>query len=233
MPKSVEKILVWDLPLRLFHWLLVIAILAAWFTSKQEGEMVEQHMLIGYFILSLVIFRLLWGVFGTKHARFKHFIPTPKKLTGYIKQTESTSTNKYAGHNPLGSLMVIAMIVLLLLQASSGLFINDDIFSSGPYHSSVSSDVAKFMKFIHHNAFDLILALTIFHLIAIGFYWLKKKNNLVIPMITGKKPADQVSYSDQIPHSQIIRALIIAIAVGVFIYWLVVLNVPVVEEYYY
>ena len=126
-----EKLqLIWDLPLRLFHWLFAISILASWYTSEQEGEMIEQHMQLGYFILGLVVFRIIWGFVGTKHARFSQFFPTPFKIINYLKSSQSDEQNKHAGHNPLGSLMVFLMLLLILLQAVSGLFINDDIFSS-------------------------------------------------------------------------------------------------------
>jgi len=228
-----EKLLVWDLPLRLFHWLFALTIFAAWYTSEQEGELIDLHMQLGYFAIGLIVFRLIWGLVGTRHSRFSQFLPTPARLTAYLKGRDRQADVSYAGHNPLGSLMVILMIVLVSLQAISGLFINDDVFSSGPYYGSVGSEIEAIMEFLHHNTFDLMLISIALHISAIGYYWWVKKHNLVKPMITGRKPADLVAEQDSIPHSRLLLALLVAALVAGFVYWLVVINAPVVEEFYY
>ncbi len=233
MQSTDHKKLIWDLPLRLFHWLLVLAILGSWYTSEQEGEMVDQHMQLGYFILGLITFRLVWGFAGTKHAQFKHFMPSPRSVYSYAKQFNDPSAPKYAGHNPLGSVMVVLMILSILTQAISGLFINDDIFSSGPYYDFFGSEFSKLMKTIHYYGFDVMLILIGLHLSAIYFYWWRKKMNLVAPMITGKKHAKDVREDDQIKHSKLLIALVVAVIIAAFVYWLVVINAPVIEEFYY
>jgi len=225
--------LVWDLPLRLFHWLFAFSILASWYTSEQEGEMVELHMQLGYFILGLVIFRILWGFWGTKYSRFSQFWPTPSKIVRYIQALKTGKQPHYAGHNPLGSLMVFLMLILILLQAVSGLFINDDIFSSGPYYGTLGKELENVMKFIHHNFFDIMLIAIFTHVFVIAYYRIKKKLDLVTPMITGKKSVNTIDKNEAIEHSKVIIALIIAIAVAAFVYWLVVVNAPVEEEYFY
>lgn len=222
--------LVWDLPLRIFHWLFATTILCSWFTVEQGY--IENHMLLGYFALGLVIFRILWGFVGSKHSRFIEFIPTPRKLFNYISAIKQGQSPYTPGHNPLGSLMVIVMIFLVCLQAVSGLFISDDVFSSGPYYGVFDSDVESIMKFIHHNFFDFMLIAIGFHLSAIAFYWKVKKQNLVLPMITGKKTSGTIKEEDKIPHSKILLAIFLVIVVAVFVYWLVVLNAPIIEEYY-
>ncbi|WP_019029058.1 cytochrome b/b6 domain-containing protein [Colwellia piezophila] len=226
-----EKHLIWDLPLRLFHWSFAFTILACWYTAEQGSDLVDIHMQLGFVAIGLIVFRVLWGIVGPKHARFSQFLPSPKNLISYLKQSKGTKTS--AGHNPLGALMVILMIVLISMQAISGLFIDDDVFSSGPYYGALGSDFGKVMSFLHHNTFDFMIAAIALHLGAIVYYWRVKKQNLVIPMITGKKTAQQVSAADAIPHSKLVLACIIAIACIVFVYWLVVINVPVVEEFYY
>ena len=225
--------LVWDLPLRLFHWLLVISIMLSWYTSEQEGEMIELHMKSGYLILALVIFRVIWGFAGTKHSRFSQFYPSPSRLITYINEQKRGIKNKHAGHNPLGSLMIFLMIILILLQSTSGLFINDDIFSAGPYYGTLSAEMEKVMQFIHHNVFNLIIGAIFMHLSAIVYYRFTLKTDLVTPMFTGTKSADDIHSNDAISHSKILVAIIIALAVAAFIYWLVVINVPVEEEYFY
>jgi len=226
-----EKHLIWDLPLRIFHWSFALTILACWYTSEQEGDLVDLHMQLGFVSIALILFRILWGIIGPKHARFSQFIPSPKTLINYLHpEKESKPT---AGHNPLGALMVVLMIILITLQAVSGLFINDDIFSSGPYYGSIADDLEKVMFFLHHNTFDFMIAAIVLHLCAVIYYWWVKKENLVLPMITGKKSVKQVTPADAIPHSKLILACIIAICCIGFVYWLVVLNAPVVEEFFY
>lgn len=233
MTQSKKLRLVWDLPLRLFHWLLVIAICGAWYTSEQQGEMVELHMQIGYFILGLTLFRLIWGFFGTRYSKFSQFFPTPARLSNYFKSLKSSSNDSYVGHNPIGSLMLLLMIFLILAQAISGLFINDDIFSSGPYYGTISAEMEKVMKLIHHNAFDFLLAAIALHISAAFYYRLAKKHDLITPMITGKKSAEEVKTEEAIPHSKLLVAIIMAILVAGLVYWLVVINAPVEEEYFY
>jgi len=229
-----QKHLIWDLPLRIFHWSFATTILAAWYTAEQEGELIDLHMQLGYIALALLTFRVLWGVIGPKHARFSQFFPSPKKLVSYLTGGKNANESKMsAGHNPLGALMVILMIVLVTMQAVSGLFINDDIFSAGPYYGALGNDVGKVMSFLHHNTFNLMIAAIALHIAAISYYWWVKKQNLVLPMITGKKSADLIDEADVIPHSKIILAIIIAIACSAFVYWLVVINAPIVEEFYY
>lgn len=228
-----KHLLVWDLPLRIFHWLFACTVIASWYTSDQDNDLIELHMQLGYFALGLLIFRVLWGIVGTKHSRFTSFVPSPNRLFSYIKNWRNKKDVITAGHNPLGSLMVILMIILISLQAISGLFINDDIYSSGPYYDSVSKEVEQVMMFLHHNIFDYMIAAIVLHLLAIAYYERVKKQSLILPMITGKKLASKVSKTDEITHSKLWVALVIMVGIAAFIYWLVVLNAPVIEEYYY
>lgn len=226
MRVGMKQYLIWDLPTRIFHWLLVVTLLALWYTS--ENELIELHIKCGYFALSLIVFRIVWGVVGTRHAKFHAFFPTPSRLKRFL-----VDKHESPGHNPLGALMIILMILLIGLQAMSGLFINDDVFSSGPYYGVLSSELESLMNTIHHNAFDFILIASVIHIAAIVYYRVVKKRNLVKPMITGKKNQDEVKEHDSIPDSKLITFIICAAVVGLFIYWLVVINAPVIEEYYF
>tara|TARA_B100000809_G_scaffold106369_1_gene104852 strand:+ start:139 stop:825 length:687 start_codon:yes stop_codon:yes gene_type:complete len=226
-----EKHLIWDLPLRIFHWSFAVTILASWYTAEQGADLVEIHIKLGFFALFLIVFRLLWGLIGPKHSRFSQFVPSPKTLLSYLRKSQSDKA--IPGHNPLGAMMVILMILLISVQAVSGLFINDDVFSSGPYYGSISNELEKVMRFLHHNTFDFMIAAIGLHLAAVAYYWRVKKQNLVLPMITGKKTAKQVDAVDAIPHSKIILACLVATFCVGFVYWLVVMNAPVIEEFYY
>lgn len=224
--------LVWDLPLRLFHWLFVLTLIGLWYSSDQERELLEYHLLLGYFALGLVLFRLCWGFLGTRHAQFKHFIPSFSDIKSYITQHKSLGFSPSVGHNPLGALMVVALLSLVLLQAISGLFIDDDIFTAGPYFGVLTKQAESIMVFIHHNAFDLIIIFSALHIGAVFYYLWVKKQNLIKPMFTGKKTSKELTEQEGITHSKIVLAIIIAVAVVLFVYWLVVLNAPVVEEFY-
>ena len=129
--------------------------------------------------------------------------------------------------------MVVFMLLLLLLQATSGLFMTDDIFTNGPYYDSVNKDIQKIMSLIHNNVFDIIIVVSTLHVAAITYYLIVKKQNLISAMFTGKKWVENKYVTSAISHSKLILALILLIIVCAFIYWLVVLNIPEVEEFYY
>jgi cytochrome b len=227
-----KQYLIWDLPLRLFHWSFATTIMALWYTAEQEGELIDLHMKLGYFVLGLVTFRIIWGFIGPKHARFSDFFPTPQRIKNYL--TASLNSPKCtAGHNPLGAFMVFLMLALVLTQAISGLFIDDDIFSSGPYYGSVSKEIENLMSFLHHNVFDLILASIVLHVSAIFYYRYIKKIDLITPMITGKKSAKAIDKSEAISSSKLGLAIMLALLTAAFIYWLVVVNIPVSDDLYY
>jgi cytochrome b len=227
-----NKFLVWDLPVRLFHWLLVISLFASWYTSDGERNLIDYHLKIGYFTLGLILFRVIWGIVGTKYSKFSQFIPNRNSLISYLKNFKQEKNSPHLGHNPLGGLMVVLMLTLILSQAISGLFMNDDVFTSGPYYESVDKSVQSFMAFIHHTVFDLIVLVSILHIGAIFYYIIAKKINLIIPMITGYKISSNDN-NNGIKSSRLLLAAIIIIIVVVFLYWLVVLNIPVEEEFYY
>ena len=224
--------LIWDLPVRIFHWGLVITLFCLWYTSDQERGLLDYHILFGYFTFGLIVFRVAWGFVGTRYAKFVNFIPSLQKMKQALYEARHNINKQYLGHNPFGSLMVLLLIFLVLCQAISGLFISDDIFTSGPYFDSVSESISKLFKRIHHNAFDFILIGSVIHVFAIFYYLLVKKNNLISPMIHGKKYHKGISDKDGIPHSKLVVAGVVLICVVIFVYWLVVMNVPVTEEYY-
>ncbi|GAA6204910.1 cytochrome b/b6 domain-containing protein [Thalassotalea sp. SU-HH00458] len=225
--------LVWDLPVRIFHWCFVGVLLALWYTSDQDSGLIELHIKLGYTALGLTLFRILWGFVGTTHAKFVNFIPRPHQLKIYFQQLRAGKVKSYIGHNPLGSLMVIFILIAVLLQATSGLFISDDIFSAGPYNGVLSAEFEKLLKMVHTNGFNIIATLSVIHIFAVFYYLIIKKQNLIKPMFTGKKLLDNGDSKYGIKHSKLIKAIIVALGVVLFVYWLVVINAPVIEEYYY
>lgn len=173
---------IWDLPLRLFHWLLAIAVAAAYVTAKIGGALIDWHGRIGLFILGLLVFRILWGFVGSTHARFLTFFPTLPRLIAYLK-----GRWQGIGHNPLGALSVFALLAVLAAQVGTGLFANDDIAFVGPLFNFVDKSVSDRLTGLHNTIFDLLLAFIVLHVVAIVFYRWVKKTNLVVPMLTGKK----------------------------------------------
>ncbi|MTI08520.1 cytochrome B, partial [Rhodospirillaceae bacterium RKSG073] len=150
---------VWDIPTRLFHWLLVLLIAAAYVTAEFElGDLdMTYHMYVGYSILAFVIYRILWGILGSSSARFSDFIKSPKAVFSYIKSMYSSQPQKYLGHNPAGGLMVLALLTLILMQAIFGLFTTDDILVDGPLVHIASSSFVSFASSWHHTIFDILL----------------------------------------------------------------------------
>jgi cytochrome b len=170
----------WDLPTRLFHWLLVLAIAAAIISGQLGGNLIVWHGRIGIFIVGLIVFRLVWGVLGSTYARFAHFFPTPARISAYLR-----GEWRQPGHNPLGALSVFALLTLVGFQAVSGLFANDDIAFNGPLYDLAGRELSNRLSGLHYLASNALYVLIGLHLAAIAFYGHVKKSNLVKPMVTG------------------------------------------------
>jgi cytochrome b len=179
---STQRIKLWDLPTRVFHWLLVIAVGAALITGNLGGAAIEWHGRIGLSIVGLLAFRVAWGLIGSSHARFSSFFPTPESIAAYLR-----GQWRGIGHNPLGALSVIGLLALVALQLCTGLFGNDDIAFTGPLFNLVSKDLSDRLTGIHELTSNALIALIVLHLAAIAFYAHIKKDNLVKPMVTGYK----------------------------------------------
>lgn len=212
-----QRRLVWDLPVRLFHWLLVLSMIASYVTAEIGFDTMQLHMYIGYWTIGLLIFRILWGFVGPKHARFSSFLRGPTGIWRYAKALGAGTMIETAGHNPLGGLSVILLLTLVGFQAFTGLFATDDIVWTGPYNGAVSSSLATDLTHWHHVNFNFILAAVALHLLAIAFYFLVKKQNLVGAMLHGKK---YVAENDAITKSEIVRAIVVIVIAAALVYWL-------------
>ena len=168
--EHTEVVSVWDLPVRIVHWLLVVLITCSWITSEIAGTAMTYHMWCGYSILALVIFRILWGFVGSEHARFASFLRGPAAVVQYFGGFFRQEAPRYAGHNPAGGWSVVLMLASVLLQATTGLFANDDIFVEGPLASRVSADLSALLTSIHRFNFYVLLGLIVLHLAAVFFY---------------------------------------------------------------
>lgn len=180
---------IWDMPVRIFHWVLVISFAFAFYSGENMTfDNIEWHQKAGYLIGGLVIFRVLWGFIGSRPARFSAFFPTPKATIKYVKSMPSRKPSGTDGHNPVGGSSVIAILLLLLAQVGSGLFLYSDVFfEGGPLSSLASSQIQGYAASVHHFASHALFVLVIIHVLAIIFYLVWKKENLIKPMISGIK----------------------------------------------
>lgn len=177
---------VWDLPVRLFHWSLAALILLSWWTARNDE--LEIHIYSGYAILTLIVFRLLWGVFGSSTAQFRNFVRGPRAVLAFLRDSPAW---KAVGHSPLGAVSVVAMLLVLKLQVASGLLNSDDDgLVEGPLAAKVGEAANEFAHEAHEFLWNVLLALIALHLAAILFYYLVQKKNLVGPMVTGKAVVD-------------------------------------------
>ncbi len=185
--QATAPVRVWDVPVRLFHWLLVLLIIVMFVTGKLGGNWLEWHKRAGFSVLGLITFRILWGFIGSHHARFVNFLRGPEAVLAYIKSATRKDSPHHVGHNPLGALSVVTMLGVLLLQALMGLFANDDLMLEGPFAHLVSKAVSDQMTTLHKLNSTLILILIGVHLAAVAFAFFYKKENLVKAMVTGDK----------------------------------------------
>ena len=185
MTDNPHRIKLWDLPIRLFHWLLAVLVLAAVITGKVGGSAIVWHGRIGLAILGLIAFRMVWGLVGSTHARFASFFPTPASIAAYLRGQWHG-----LGHNPLGALSVLGLLTLLTAQVSTGLFANDDIAFRGPLSDLITKDNSDALSTYHRLIIKGLLAMILLHLGAIAFYTHVKKDSLVKPMISGWKDID-------------------------------------------
>lgn len=181
-PQGPEgRVKVWDLPTRVVHWALAVLVVAGWLTA--DGQTMQIHRLIGYTILGLVIFRLYWGVFGGSTARFSEFVRSPAAAFAYLRGADPHR----AGHNPLGAWSVVLLIALLASQVGLGLFAVDvDGMESGPLARFVSYGAGRQAAEWHELNFRLLQAAIGLHLLAIAYYAVIRRRNLVGPMLTGR-----------------------------------------------
>ncbi|MBU3556027.1 cytochrome b/b6 domain-containing protein [Polynucleobacter sp. Ross1-W9] len=190
----MKKIIrVWDLPIRVFHWLLVLCITGSFVTINLGDEFIQWHAYFGYSILILLIFRIIWGFVGSTHARFTSFLPTKKAIFDYL----SGSSPRVLGHNPIGAISVFALIFVLSVQVLTGLFVDDEVSFQGPLAKYVSGSISSFLSEIHEGNQVVIYTLIAIHIAAIWYYKKFKGENLIKPMINGDKeinPSEEAKY---------------------------------------
>ena len=177
---------IWDLPTRLFHWTLAAAVVGLVVTAKVGGNAMEWHFRLGYGVLALLVFRIVWGLIGGRWSRFTSFLYSPARLLRYMRG--SASVEDGAGHSPLGALSVFGLLAVLAAQVGSGLLSDDEIAFAGPLTRFVSSAVVSQATSYHTEIGQfLVLGLVALHIIAIVFYVKVRRQRLVQPMVHGDK----------------------------------------------
>jgi cytochrome b len=218
-PDGGVRVAVWDAPVRLFHWTLAVLVVFSFVTGKVAGSWLEWHMRSGYTILALLLFRLAWGVVGSQTARFTAFVRGPRAGLDYLKATLARRQPQVLGHNPLGGWMVLFMLAILLVQAATGLFVDDEISTQGPLAVKVSNAMVARLTTVHRYNEWVILAAVVLHVIAIATYHWGLRVNLVGPMVHGKMVIPAAVPPPRVAASWV-AAVLFAIACGT-VYWLV------------
>lgn len=196
--EEMEKARVWDLPTRLFHWALVGTVCTGWYLGENRNfSTIQLHFYFGYAVGGLLVFRLIWGMIGPSNVRLSALFPSPRKLRAYLSGIKDRKPGGARGHNPMGALSVLAMLIVLILQVVTGLFSEDDsLFAEGPLAQYVSTEMMQQMTSLHHLTSKLVMLLVVLHLAAILFYFVWKRENLVKPMITGWKKVRRKAEDD-------------------------------------
>ena len=214
-----SRLRVWDLPTRLFHWALAFCVFALIITGLRGGAAMEWHLRFGYGVAILLIFRIAWGFVGGYWSRFAQFFYSPITIIRHLRG--QTLPAHQIGHNPLGSLSVWGLLIILVAQVASGLISDDEIATQGPFSKFVSNATALLATSYHRNWGKwIIMALVLLHVAAILFYLVKKKQNLIKPMLTGDKLLEPSFASSPSPSadavSQRLAALVLftSIAIG-------------------
>ena len=216
----MKKIRIWDLPTRLFHWTLALCVTALFVMGKIGGDAMAWHFRAGYAVASLLLFRLLWGVFGGRWSRFSAFIYGPRSIMAYLHGQSPPAHS--IGHNPLGAVSIFAMLFLLLVQVGTGLFSEDKGEAFGPLSLFVSRATVHWVTGYHKNVGQLLLMLLVLlHLAAVAAYYRVQKNNLVMPMIGGDKLLPEQVPPSRDDAASRLAALVLLAACALVVRWIV------------
>jgi cytochrome b len=217
MSEGLRKIRLWDLPIRLVHWSFVVLIPLMWWTAEDHN--ISLHVKLGYGVLALVLFRILWGFFGSSNARFSQFVKGPGAVMGYLRKTFSGGEAEvHAGHNPAGGWSVVILLLLLATQVGLGLFALDEDNVGGPLTYLVSYETSRTLAERHELVFNLIVLFVVFHIAAVAYYAVVKKDRLVPPMITGSRDLPEAVEAPRL--APLWKALVILALSAAFSWWI-------------
>lgn len=215
------KVKVWDAPTRLFHWGLAVALGVAWLSGEQGNFTV--HFIAGHVVFGLVVFRLIWGLIGSETARFSRFVRGPGAVVSYLRKMVGKSPDYSVGHNPAGALMVVALLLLVAIQAGTGLFASENTwaFVSGPLAGLVDGETSSTLTSLHKGVlFDALVILAGVHIAAAFLYLFVKRENLIRPMVLGAKPLPADKADPPPRMASPLLALMVVAAVAALAGWL-------------
>jgi len=200
----------WDLPTRVFKWSLAVSVVVAYAATWLPDPAMTAHRLAGYFVLSLVLFRIVWGFIGSRTARFSSFLRGPRAVGRYLSGAFRGEGLRFVGHNPAGGAMILTLLLLLALQSGTGLFASDGVLASGPFADFLGDDASGLVTAAHRYGIYALIAAIAIHIAANVYYQTVKREPLISAMITGRKPAD-VAYADAPAHggAGLLMALIV------------------------
>jgi cytochrome b len=217
-----HSVRIWDLPTRLFHWLLAALVVGLVVSGNMGGNAMPVHALLGQGVLALVLFRLVWGFVGGHWSRFATFLPTPQRLQAYWQSLRRPAFHLHVGHNPLGALSIVAMLLILLMQVGSGMISDDEIAFTGPLAVLAPSDWVSWATSYHKTwGKTLLLGLVALHLLAMVFHRLRHRHNLVPAMLHGNQEALPGTPPTRDSLGQRVLALVILLACAALVRWLV------------
>jgi cytochrome b len=190
-----KRVRVWDLPVRLFHWALVILLVTSYFSGRAGGDWMDLHFWSGYAILTLLLFRIAWGFLGSTTARFSHFVKGPAAWFIYLRNFVMGRSTYDVGHNPVGGIMVLVLIFAVLAQAVAGLFSADTDLGTvnGPLANLIADKWVDRLTDFHKWWINVLICLTALHVLAALIYLVWKRQNLIGSMFTGRKPLEHVA----------------------------------------
>jgi cytochrome b len=204
----------WDLPTRIFKWSLASLVVVAWISSSFDDPTMTVHKAAGYGLLTLLVYRVLWGFLGGSTARFASFVRSPSAAIAYLRDQRRGGRRRYLGHNPAGGLMIVALLLACAIQVALGLFASDGVTASGPFADRVGETVAAWAGELHGAWLYVVLSLAAVHIGVNFYYQFIKKENLIGAMITGRKRrGDYVDAKEARGGSPLLAALCLSVAV--------------------
>ncbi len=197
--KLDKKVRVWDVPIRLFHWSLVILLVTSYFSARAGGDWMKLHFWSGYTILTLLLFRIAWGFVGSTTARFSNFVKGPGAWFDYLRSFVTGRKTYDLGHNPVGGIMVVVLIVAVLAQAVAGLFSADTDMGivNGPLAYNIPDKWVDRLTSFHKFWVNVVIGLAALHILAALIYLVLKRQNLIGSMFTGRKPLEDIAEAGQ------------------------------------
>jgi cytochrome b len=205
---------VWDAPTRLFHWAVVILIGVSWYSIHRGWMLI--HFVSGYSMVTLLLFRVAWGVVGSDTARFRQFLVSPLAALRHLSHLARREPDRQVGHNAAGGWMVLAMLLVLAAQVGTGLFSNDDGATEGPLAKYVDKAVSDKLSGYHGLNFNILLGLIGLHIVAIVAYAVVKRHDLVRPMFTGKKRLPAATRAPRMASPILALAILVVAALAVW-----------------